>query len=252
MHRHSETFSLLLPLSLGLLLAGCIDNGNSGDESNVSSGEQSTGNDPDPTPTTGDVPDADSTTGDAPDPDPTTGDAPSLEEQLEGRWISQACELLPQADGSTLYFMRDFTLDIRTWSITATIYGDDLCSVPLLTLDIGGDYRVAGESEVLFGVHEADFDRSVIALTPHVQDFVDWFDAEGCGTAPWAIGEGQDVTETGCAFVPSSEVCPIEYDLISLTDEDHLLFGQRPIDGDMCSPRTRPTALGEDPVTRQD
>lgn len=185
------------------------------------------------------------------EPSDTTGDAPTLEEQLAGRWVSEGCEPMPQADGSVLYFIRDFTLGVADWSITGTIYGDDACTYPLLTLDLGGAYEITGPSAGIEGAYEAGFERSSIALTPHVPDFVAWFDSAGCGEEPWAVGVQQDVTAGGCAFVPSAEACPVEHDLVSLDGTDRLFFGQRPVAGDMCSPRTRPAALGEHAVARQ-
>jgi hypothetical protein len=264
--------STALLLSFGLGLPACGDDGGSlesGDEPG-STGAATTdspdpsGDPPAPTssePTTSDEP------GSTGEPDPETGDTgdtgepgetgttgdvePTLEQQLEGRWISEACEPMPQADGSVLYFGRDFTLGLGTWSIVGTIYGDDACSFPLLTLDIGGGFEVVGPAVGIDGAYEANFDRDSIALTPHVGDFVAWFDGEGCGEQPWAVGVQQDVTAEGCAFVPSAEACPVEHDLVALDGTDRLFFGQRPVEGDMCSPRTRPTALGEHAVARQ-
>ena len=268
----------LLGVAASLLLAlapACADDGGSldtGDEAGTTAAETgtvdpsgdppaSTGTEPATTDAPGTTGEPDPDTGGSEDPgetgetvdtgDTTTGEAPTLEEQLEGRWVSEGCEPMPQADGSTLYFGRDFTLGTGDWSIVGTIYGDDACTFPLLTLDIGGAYEIVGPAAAVGGAYEANFDRSSIALTPHVPDFVAWFDAEGCGEEPWAAGVQQDVTADGCAFVPSASACPVEHDLVSLDGEDRLFFGQRPTGGDMCSPRTRPTALGEHAVARQ-
>lgn len=266
--RRPTTLSLSLSslLTLGALLPACTDDGTdpvvpeAASTTDTPDDSGATSDDPpdEPEDTTGEAPDPE--TGDDPDPDTgdepgTTGEPepePSLEEQLEGRWVSGECEPMPQADGSTLYFQRDFTLTTTAWEITGTIFGDEVCSFPLLTLDIGGDYEIVGPAAGIDGAHEANFGRSDIALTPHVQDFVDWFNGEGCGTQEWVVGETQDVSEGGCAFIPSSGVCPIEHDLVSPSGDDELYFGQRPLDGDMCSPKTRPAELGELPVLRQD
>lgn len=257
-------------LALGLLLTACGDDGSAletGEESSSTAGAPTTAEPTTSEPTTAESTTAepDPDTGDTDEPDttgePDTGDTdetdtdgpePALEEQLEGHWISEVCEPLPQADGSVLYFNRDFTLSTQTWSIVGTIFGDDGCTFPLLTLELGGDYAVVGPAAGIDGAHEANFDRSSIALTPHVDDFVAWFDGEGCGSEPWAIGVSQDVTEGGCAFVPSAGACPVEHDLVALDGPDRLFFGLRPVEGDMCTPRTRPAMLGEHPVLRQD
>lgn len=256
--------SLVLALSACTGDDGSLDSGNDPGTTAAETGATDPSGDPPAStgtePATSDVPGTSS----GPDPDTggteapgdttdtaTTGDAPTLEEQLEGRWVSEQCEPMPQADGSVLYFGRDFTLGASEWSIVATIYGDGACSVPLLTLDIGGGWTIVGPSASVEGAHEANFDRSSIALTPHVPDFVALFDSQGCGEAPWAVDVQQDVTAEGCAFVPSAEACPVEHDLVALEGEDRLFFGQRPVKGDMCSPRTRPTALGEYAVVRQ-
>lgn len=269
--RRTVVASVLLGLCASI--PACTDDGGSaeaGDEAGTTAAETDgadpSGDPPAPTtadPTTSDEPgtttgtDPDSgDTGDTTEPGETgdastTGEGPTLEEQLEGHWVSEVCEPMPQADGSVLYFIRDFTLGVGTWSITGTIYGDDGCTFPLLTLDLGGDYELTAPAAGIEGAHEASFHRSSIALTPHVADFVGWFDAEGCGREPWAIGVQQDVTAGGCAFVPSEGACPIEHDLVALDGVDRLFFGQRPVSGDMCSPRTRPAALGEHAVVRQ-
>jgi len=266
--RSTSLLGLLTGLGFGLgLLTGCIDlaEPEPAADDGTSSAEASGGTtDSGPTGGTGgtDTTDTTDTTG-TPTTDPddgdttgepdatSTGEQPEIEEQLEGRWVSVGCEPLPQADGSTLYFLRDFTLQLQSWAITGTIFGDEACTFPLLTLDIGGGYAVVGPAEGIEGGFEADFDRSSIVLTPHVQDFVDWFDAEGCGSEPWALDVAQDVSEAGCAFVPSSPACPVEYDLVA-PDGDTLYFGTRPVEGDMCSPRDRPSELGEHPVARTD
>ncbi|MEX1365952.1 MAG: hypothetical protein AB1Z98_22685 [Nannocystaceae bacterium] len=253
MRRTTSTSSALLTLSLGALLAGCAHTNGSAEATDDGA-------------STGDAPGSDTTT-DEPEPEPEPGTTtaepepetgtttdepePGLEQMLDGRWISESCEPTPQADGSTLYFRRDFTLSPTTWSITGTLFGDERCTFPLLTLDIGGDYAIVGPAAGVDEAHEADFDRDSIALTPHVEDFVALFDGAGCGAEPWAIDVQQDVTEAGCAFIPSSAACPIEYDLVSLAAPERLFFGLRPVDGDMCSPRTRPAALGDSPVLRQ-
>lgn len=259
---------------LGLSLPACTDDGSSldaGDEAGTTAAETGapdpSGDPPASTSTEPGTTDAPGTTaapetggsgepgesGETGEPsDTTTGDAPTIEEQLAGHWVSEGCEPMPQADGSVLYFIRDFTLGVADWSITGTIYGDDACTYPLLTLDIGGAYEITGPSAGIEGAHEAGFDRSSIALTPHVPDFVAWFDSEGCGEDPWAVGVQQDVTADGCAFVPSAEACPVEYDLVSLDGTDRLFFGQRPVTGDMCSPENRPAALGEHAVAIQE
>ncbi len=260
--RFTTPISTALVLAVGLVTACGHEGGSAGtqttEDPDTATGtttstvdESSTAEPTTAEPTTGNP----TSTSDDPDPDTTSGTSgepePTLEEQLEGHWVSEGCEPAPQADGSTLYIGRDFVLGLGSWAIEGTIYGDDACSYPLLTFDLGGEFEVVGPAVGIEGAHEANFDRSSIALTPHVSNFVDWFNAEGCGESAWEIGVQQDVTENGCAFVPSATACPVEHDLVALEGSDRLFFGQRPLDGDMCSPRARPTALVEHAVVRQ-
>lgn len=68
------------------------------------------------------------------------------------------------------------------------------------------------------------------------------FDESGCGSAPWAAGVEQDVSQTGClTFQPIAD-CPADYDIVNLTG-DELRSGRR--DADMCTPAGRPTALND-------
>jgi hypothetical protein len=92
--------STALLLSLGLGVPACGDDGGSFE----SGDEPGTTGEPDPD--TGDT-DEPGETGQTEESGTTGDEEPTLEEQLEGHWISEACEPMPQADGSVLYFGRE-------------------------------------------------------------------------------------------------------------------------------------------------
>ena len=155
---------------------------------------------------------------------------PFTAQALTGRWISPKIEAV---EGKTPMFgYWDFTLTETTWAHTFTAYADADGKVKLF------QYRV-GESPYTLGVavpaipqaQAGDFTVSSRYMTAFTPDFVKLFTDSKCGSGAWEIGVEQDVTQTGCAFIPSNTACPIEHDIV-VFDGKKLAFGDR--SSDMC------------------
>jgi hypothetical protein len=177
--------------------------------------------------------------------------APS-EPSLAGHWVSPTCESSPGQGGSTNHFTRDFTLTATDWTLAFTLFGDAACTQKLATIDIGGTYRVAGESSRVSGAREAQFTFARRRVIAEAKGFADFLGTTGCGAQPWIAGTPQDLLAGGCAQLGAYPLarCASDNDLVKV-DGDKLWFGQRPADNDMCTPERRPQALGAAPVVRR-
>lgn len=168
--------------------------------------------------------------------------------ELAGRWVSERCEAVPQADGSTGYLSRDFWITAEDWSLELTIWTDPACSVPGFTASISGPYTLGGLAPRVPGATEGDFGYRSIRFTAHDEAFAGIFAANGCGSGEWEPGVPQEVGDTGCIGVaPVIAQCPVDHDVV-LRDGARLFFGAR--SADMCSADGRPRALATAPVRR--
>ncbi|NRB30861.1 MAG: hypothetical protein HRU27_09730 [Rhizobiaceae bacterium] len=170
---------------------------------------------------------------------------------LEGQWESIACELRPQAgpDGvSSWYLKRSITFKPGRIDAHFTNYADPGCTTPLVELKFGGDVTLLGPSAVAPGAREVDMTvNDYLSLTPRAEGFAGFLNsaAEGsCGSAPWQVGQEQNVFETGCSVMGVAANSPTsEYEVLHVS-AGHLYFGARPVDGKpLATPDARPTAL---------
>ncbi len=168
------------------------------------------------------------------------------EKDLTGRWASPQSELV---EGATpLYGHWDFTLTDKTWTHTFTAYADPEGTVKLFQYRVGeSPYQLGAAIANQDKTRAGDFIVSSRYMTAFVPDFITLFTDSQCGNGTWEIGVEQEVTQTGCAFIPSSVACPAEYDLVRL-DGNQLTFGDRA--GDMCD-TTRPEKLSAHSFVRQ-
>jgi hypothetical protein len=164
---------------------------------------------------------------------------------LNGRWTSPQPEPIPNADGSTIYGVRDFTFAPETWRLRFTAYGDADAKHPLFTLRAEGHYTLGDPSVAVPGAREAEFHFARRLFTAHTEPFVELLNGAGAGSAPWTPGVEQDVSITGALFVPSMAQAPIEHDLVAFRD-GALFLGDR--SGDLS--KARPAALGAYPLAR--
>jgi hypothetical protein len=168
---------------------------------------------------------------------------------LKGTWTSEVCEVMPNADGSKTYFKRVFDLTEQDWKLNFETFSDAGCTSRLFTARFEGPYELQKDSETVKGATEGNFRFARHSMTAHVQPVADWFQSAGCGAAAWAVGVEQDTSTKGCVFLRPVSACGTDHDIVKL-DGNKLYFGQRPADGDMCTPEKRPTALTATAVVR--
>jgi len=177
-------------------------------------------------------------------------DDPLAEEtsELQGGWISAGCEDV----GGGFFLIRRFTFDKTHWENDGSIYHDAGCTAQAFDFSVGGEVDVLDQSELVAGAYEANFGETVKTMTirdPAIAGYVSSQPAGTCGSAPWVVGEAQDIAATGCqAFGQRSiTACPREYDLVAIMG-DALYLGDRTPPNDLCS--ARPQRLTAAPVVR--
>lgn len=152
----------------------------------------------------------------------------SSADTLQGQWVSET----PENMGS-FYATRAFEFTQDKWSITFDAFADEGATTLLFSVDVAGTYVVGADSAVE-GAQDAVFHistREVTASEIGVGIFADM----GCTLVS---GEAKDLRNEACGFLPSVMQSAIEYDLISLQNEQ-LFLGERT--GDLS--KERPSAL---------
>ena len=168
---------------------------------------------------------------------------------LTGAWTSEVCEAMPNPDGTKTYFKRVFDIQEKDWSLKFETFGDAGCTARLFTARFEGPYTLVKDSQKVAGATEGNFGFARHYMTAHVQPVADWFQGAKCGSAPWAVGVEQETSTTGCVFLRPVTACGMDHDIVKV-EGNQLFFGQRPADGDMCTPDKRPTALTPVAVVR--
>lgn len=171
---------------------------------------------------------------------------------LDGDWKSVSCELRPQvgADGAIGEWWLTREVSIKEGRIEAdfTTYAGPGCGFALQTLSFAGSVDVIGASGLLEGAVEADLTiDEFVRFTPLAQGFADFLntaEAGSCGTDSWEVGKAGDVLETGCSVLGLPPNSPtVEFEVLGVA-QDHLYFGERPVDGTfLTTPEGRPQAL---------
>ena len=171
------------------------------------------------------------------------------ESALVGVWISDLCEAYPDGQGGTNYVKRNFEITEQSWDLVFTAYGDEACSYPLFSGNVGGAFGLERLSITVAGATEGTFNLDYNEWTVHAEDMLSVLEQSGCGTEAWEVGVAQDVSTTGCIGVAKPlESCQAEFDVVSV-EGDELFFGERITD--MCTPAGRPAALNAYAVIRQ-
>jgi hypothetical protein len=167
-----------------------------------------------------------------------TDDPPASEtSELQGQWRSANCEDV----GGGYFLIRQFTFDDTHWQVDVSIFHDAACTAPAFDHTEGGEVDVLGPSTLVAGAYEANFGEATKTLTmrdPAVAGYVNSLPPGSCGSAPWVVGETQDVSATGCQPFGQRSIaeCPREYDLVDITG-DELYFGDRTPPNDLCTAR---------------
>lgn len=159
-----------------------------------------------------------------------------------GRWKSISCETRP----GNQHIKRDMTIRADgTWTGFFEIFSDEQCRRSTSSFRSGGVWRIAGDSVVAADALEIDFTITKAHIDVRAEDTATYLNTArsgSCGTAPWAVGQGQDITATGCSLfgltLPSTEG-----DIIRASGGG-LYLGERPSGGSLLpSSGARPTGF---------
>ncbi|MCU0695408.1 MAG: hypothetical protein MUC96_02635 [Myxococcaceae bacterium] len=137
---------------------------------------------------------------------------------------------------------RTFTFENGKWTLRFTLALDPEFKVPVFDFRTRGSYQVLGPSSSVPGAYEADFTEDAKYLTLRTSDarLIEAFGFGACALTPNAE---KDVSVEGCLGWKPVSVCPTDHDLLALTPEGGVRFGQRPQDNDLCTAEKRPVAL---------
>jgi len=174
---------------------------------------------------------------------------PALKPDLSGTWKS-GCETLSLSQGEKMTLVRTFTNTAKEWALDFVVYEDATCAKPFFTARSSGLYSLGKASAKVPGATEIEFSITSRKLTPHSADAAQFLSL-ACGGLDWDVGTSHDALKSGChgLGMPASNQCQAESDLVK-RDGKALYLGQRPANGEVCSPDRRPTALVKTPLTR--
>lgn len=166
---------------------------------------------------------------------------------LKGTWASTGCEEVPAGAGGASYLKRTYVFTDRHWRLDLRFHDDASCATELFGIDVEGGYELGPKLMEPRTATEARFDIERVRLTPRHIEAAVAFGKAFCGAEPWVVGQGQDISGTGCLGIPSVDECPTEYDIVSVRG-DRLWHGDR--SEGLCDPARPATRLGPHPVIR--
>ena len=173
---------------------------------------------------------------------PVPADATQGRPSLAGTWESDCIAASP-----TQVFRVHFELDASTWKLDYVAFGDTACTAPFLTAHIEGPYDLIEPSRIVANAWDARFAFAKKTLLPHDANAAGFLASEaGCNRPGFVAGVATDVLDAGCAGLGLQPLasCPAELDLAA-RDGDVLRLGERPADGNLCTPERRPRALSQ-------
>lgn len=155
-----------------------------------------------------------------------------------GLWRSPS----PEPAGNGQHFTKEYNISMGRWEMIHTHAADKEMKKILYVYRAEGSYSLAKPSQKAVGAFDLDFkmDRKFLNLRSKDKALAKEL---GVGNCKLTIGKEKDVSDEGCGFLKSIKECPQEYDLAKV-EETGLRLGDRPTDGEVCTPDTRPEMLG--------
>jgi hypothetical protein len=161
-----------------------------------------------------------------------------MQNNISGKWISET----PEKSATGNFGIRQFIIDKENWEVQSTIYLDSSLNLPIFTFRGLGKYSIGKASASVENAKEAifHFDKKYMTLRTNDTSLIRKFGLDKCNLI---YEQETDITESGCAYLASKDVCAQEYDLVSRSG-NILFLGARPLSGGMCEEAKRPKALG--------
>ena len=116
--------------------------------------------------------------------------------QNRARWVG-SCFPSPAGDGS--YNWLNFSFTAENWTLNYVANGDDICTVPFMTVHIEEPYTLEEASEIVEGARNGTFGFTTKTVTPHMEDAVDIVNG-ACGTDADGLNEPYDHEDWLCWF----------------------------------------------------
>jgi len=158
--------------------------------------------------------------------------------EISGNWKS----VHPEKTAAGNFIIREFFFANSSWQVQATLYLDSAARLPVFTFRATGKYELSKGSAKIKNVSNAlfRFDKKYMTLRTRDSSLLIRFGLNRCNLV---YLKESDITDNGCSYYPSRNVCAQEFDLVSLSGR-RLFLGARPANGGMCEISKRPVALG--------
>jgi len=137
---------------------------------------------------------------------------------------------------------RKFSFENQKWTLDFTLSLYPAGNIPVFTFRTYGKFKVINESTIVSNAWNAIFyeEKKFLTLKTEDKNLIQAFRFADCKLT---LNEEKDISESGCsAWLPVS-VCNEDHDLLMLTSEGGLHFGERPFDNNMCTSEKRPKTL---------
>jgi hypothetical protein len=162
---------------------------------------------------------------------------------IAGKFQNDGCLTQPNPDGTDSYLRVTYDVTPSTWSSDTVIYGDEKCTAKEGTIHQDGPYTLTAPSAKVPGAFDVEMSLAHRLVTPHVDGFVALLQSAGCGKAPYAVNEPQDLLQSGCKDLGLAP-CQKSFDIVKIDGAAAAItFGKRPADNDTCAADKRPAEL---------